>query len=183
MVFWSYSNDPCLSPWVLRPTTVMLKHPKSHLWEAANIQRVWAVDRTHWRGFILPTLFFMRTARSGMTSRRKLLTCVAKKTLYLPQRFTDSKYPNVVNGEPSKRDPQRQYPLPIRMQEVERVNHQTLYRIFGSADWDKKVTLGTGDAKRCRSRWWRWGAGGARCGFVARSKLGGRSVNWGSWDR
>ena len=33
---------------------------KSHLWEAANILRGSAVDRTDWKGYILPLLFFKR---------------------------------------------------------------------------------------------------------------------------
>ena len=33
---------------------------KSHLWDAANILRGSAVDRTDWKGYILPLLFFKR---------------------------------------------------------------------------------------------------------------------------
>ena len=33
---------------------------KSALWDAANILRGSAVDRTDWKGYILPLLFFMR---------------------------------------------------------------------------------------------------------------------------
>jgi type I restriction enzyme M protein len=33
---------------------------KSNLWEAANILRGSAVDRTDWKGYILPLLFFKR---------------------------------------------------------------------------------------------------------------------------
>ena len=33
---------------------------KNHLWEAANILRGSAVDRTDWKGYILPLLFFKR---------------------------------------------------------------------------------------------------------------------------
>ena len=33
---------------------------QSHLWEAANILRGSAVDRTDWKGYILPLLFFKR---------------------------------------------------------------------------------------------------------------------------
>ena len=31
-----------------------------HLWEAANILRGSAIDRTDWKGYILPLLFFKR---------------------------------------------------------------------------------------------------------------------------
>ena len=33
---------------------------QSQLWEAANILRGSAVDRTDWKGYILPLLFFKR---------------------------------------------------------------------------------------------------------------------------
>ena len=33
---------------------------KSYLWEAANTLRGSAVDRTDWKGYILPLLFFKR---------------------------------------------------------------------------------------------------------------------------
>ena len=36
------------------------KNLKSTLWEAANILRCSAVDRTDWKGYILPLLFFKR---------------------------------------------------------------------------------------------------------------------------
>ena len=36
------------------------KDLQSHLWEAANILRGSAVDRTDWKGYILPLLFFKR---------------------------------------------------------------------------------------------------------------------------
>lgn len=34
--------------------------PKSALWDAANTLRGSAVDRTDWKGYILPLLFFKR---------------------------------------------------------------------------------------------------------------------------
>ena len=41
-----------------RPNT--LQELKSHLWDAANTLRGSAVDRTDWKGYILPLLFFKR---------------------------------------------------------------------------------------------------------------------------
>ena len=37
-----------------------LKDLKSHLWNCAQILRGSAVDRTDWKGYILPLLFFKR---------------------------------------------------------------------------------------------------------------------------
>ncbi|MGB2713992.1 MAG: type I restriction-modification system subunit M N-terminal domain-containing protein, partial [Vicinamibacterales bacterium] len=40
--------------------TVTLSQLESHLWEAANILRGSPVDRTDWKSYILPLLFFKR---------------------------------------------------------------------------------------------------------------------------
>ena len=40
--------------------TVDLKTLESHLWEAANILRGSPVDRSDWKSYILPLLFFKR---------------------------------------------------------------------------------------------------------------------------
>ena len=45
-----------------RPRQKLTAPPNLHsaLWEAANILRGSAVDRTDWKGYILPLLFFKR---------------------------------------------------------------------------------------------------------------------------
>ena len=40
--------------------TLTLSELESHLWEAANILRGSPVDRTDWKRYILPLLFFKR---------------------------------------------------------------------------------------------------------------------------
>ena len=40
--------------------TLTLSQLESHLWEAANILRGSPVDRTDWKSYILPLLFFKR---------------------------------------------------------------------------------------------------------------------------
>ena len=45
---------PLISP------TLTLSTLESHLWEAANILRGSPVDRTDWKSYILPLLFFKR---------------------------------------------------------------------------------------------------------------------------
>ena len=45
----------------MNPTSPITREQlKSTLWEAANILRGSAVDRTDWKGYILPLLFFKR---------------------------------------------------------------------------------------------------------------------------
>ena len=41
-------------------TTITLSILRIHLWEAANILRGSPVDRTDWKSYILPLLFFKR---------------------------------------------------------------------------------------------------------------------------
>lgn len=41
-------------------TSITLSELSSHLWEAANILRGSPVDRTDWKSYILPLLFFKR---------------------------------------------------------------------------------------------------------------------------
>ena len=43
--------------------TLSAQELQSRLWEAANILRGSAVDRTDWKGYILPLLFFKRIWR------------------------------------------------------------------------------------------------------------------------
>jgi len=50
-------------------TVVTLSHLESHLWEAANILRGSPVDRTDWKSYILPLLFFKRIC--DVWARRK----------------------------------------------------------------------------------------------------------------
>ncbi len=41
-------------------TKISLSQLEGHLWEAANILRGSPVDRTDWKSYILPLLFFKR---------------------------------------------------------------------------------------------------------------------------
>jgi type I restriction enzyme M protein len=112
---------------------------KSTLWEAANILRGSTVDRTDWKGYILPLLFFKR-----------LSDCWDEETAEAAELYGDA--------DPSHFEEIHRFQLPdgchwddVRataqnvgtalqhaMQEIERVNPDTLYRIFGSADWGNK---------------------------------------------
>jgi len=44
----------------MQPETLTLSVLESHLWEAANILRGSPVDRTDWKSYILPLMFFKR---------------------------------------------------------------------------------------------------------------------------
>jgi hypothetical protein len=49
---------------------ITLSELESHLWEAANILRGSPVDRTGWKSYILPLLFFKRICAVRARSHR-----------------------------------------------------------------------------------------------------------------
>ena len=111
----------------------------SYLWEAANTLRGSAVDRTDWKGYILPLLFFKRIS-----------DCWDEESTEAVELYGDT--------DPGNFDEIHRFQLPsgchwddIRstaqnvgaalkhaMQEIERANPDTLYRVFGSSDWGNK---------------------------------------------
>ncbi len=112
---------------------------QSHLWNAANILRGSAVDRTDWKGYILPLLFFKRIS-----------DCWDEETAEAAELYGDA--------DPGHFEEIHRFQLPdgchwndVRdtaqnvgaalkhaMQEIERANPDTLYRVFGAADWGNK---------------------------------------------
>jgi len=112
-----------------------LKQLKSHLWEAANILRGSAVDRTDWKGYILPLLFFKRICDVWDEELERMLTEYGEE-------FVDEHRFQVPEGCHWKDI--RETPANVgaalkhAMQEIERANPDTLYRVFGAADWGNK---------------------------------------------
>ena len=112
---------------------------RSKLWEAANTLRGSAVDRTDWKGYILPLLFFKRISDVW-----------DEETAEAAELYGDA--------DPSHFDEIHRFQVPERchwndiretatnvgtalahaMQEIERANPNTLYRVFGGADWGNK---------------------------------------------
>lgn len=122
-----------------KPQAQGVDEVKKSLWEAANILRGSAVDRTDWKGYILPLLFFKRIS-----------DCWDEETAEAVEIYGDI--------DPGHFEEVHRFQLPdgchwndVRatsknvgtalkhaMQEIERVNPNTLYRVFGSADWGNK---------------------------------------------
>jgi len=115
---------------------------KSHLWNCAGILRGSAVDRTDWKAYILPLLFFKRICDvwDEETAEAAALYGDVDPVDY-PEihRFT-------VPAECHWRDV-RETPANIgaalahAMREIERSNPDTLYRVFGAADWGNREIL------------------------------------------
>ncbi len=111
---------------------------RSTLWNAANTLRGSAVDRTDWKGYILPLLFFKRISdvwderrrRLEITMARPIHPCFPRCTACAPRRLSLERH----KGSPANVGAA----LQKAMQEIERANPDTLFRVFGSADWGNK---------------------------------------------
>jgi len=120
----------------------MTQDLRSHLWECAEILRGSAVDRTDWKAYILPLLFFKRIsdAWDEETADAGALFGDAE-----PVDFPEVHRFNVPEGC-HWRDV-RETPANVgaalshAMREIERANPDTLYRVFGAADWGNREML------------------------------------------
>ena len=113
---------------------------KSALWDAANTLRGSAVDRTDWKGYILPLLFFKRISDvwDEETAEAQAMYGEADPSLFpeihrfvVPEGCHWNDVRDVTTNVGSA--------LRRAMQEIERANPDTLLRVFGNGDWgDKK---------------------------------------------
>lgn len=112
---------------------------KSAMWDAANTLRGSAVDRTDWKGYILPLLFFKRISDvwDEETAEAREIYGEADPSLF-PEvhRFVlpEGCHWNDIREVPANVGAA----LQKAMQEIERANSDTLFRVFGSADWGNK---------------------------------------------
>jgi type I restriction enzyme M protein len=111
----------------------------SALWNAANTLRGSAVDRTDWKGYILPLLFFKRISDvwDEETTEAREIYGEADPSLF-PEvhRFVlpEGCHWNDIREVPANVGAA----LQKAMQEIERANPDTLFRVFGAADWGNK---------------------------------------------
>jgi type I restriction enzyme M protein len=120
----------------------MTQDLKSHLWECAEILRGSAVDRTDWKAYILPLLFFKRISDVWDEETADAATMFGDAD---PVDFPEVHRFNVPIGS-HWRDV-RETPANVgaalshAMREIERANPDTLYRVFGAADWGNREML------------------------------------------
>lgn len=115
---------------------------KKHLWDCAQILRGSAVDRTDWKGYILPLLFFKRISDvwDEETAEAAEIYGDAEPSLF-PEvhRF---EVPGGCHWRDVRETPSNVGTALARsMQETERANPDTLYRVFGHADWANRGKL------------------------------------------
>jgi type I restriction enzyme M protein len=133
---------------VVRPTAwgclmaLDLQELKSHLWNCAEILRGSAVDRTDWKAYILPLLFFKRISDVWDEETADAAAVYGDVD---PVDFPEVHRFNVPEGC-HWRDV-RETPVSLgaalshAMREIERANPDTLYRVFGAADWGNREIL------------------------------------------
>lgn len=120
----------------------MTQDLKSHLWECAEILRGSAVDRTDWKAYILPLLFFKRISDvwDEETAEAAALFGDAE-----PVDFPEVHRFNVPEGchwrDVRETAANVGAALSHAMREIERANPDTLYRVFGAADWGNREML------------------------------------------
>ena len=112
---------------------------KSALWQAANVLRGSAVDRTDWKGYILPLLFFKRISDvwdEETAEAREIYGDADPSHFPEVHRFVlpDGCHWNDIRQVAANVGAA----LQKAMQEIERTNPNTLFRVFGSADWGNK---------------------------------------------
>jgi type I restriction enzyme M protein len=119
-----------------------LSELKSHLWNCAEILRGSAVDRTDWKAYILPLLFFKRICDvwdEEVADATKLYGDAD------PVDFPEIHRFNVPDGchwnDVRETAVNVGAVLSHAMREIERTNPDTLYRVFGAADWGNREML------------------------------------------
>jgi type I restriction enzyme M protein len=122
--------------------TLILQDLKSHLWNCAEILRGSAVDRTDWKAYILPLLFFKRICDvwdEETADAAKLYGDVAPVDFSEIHRFS---VPEGCHWRDVRATPANVgAALSHAMREIERANPDTLYRVFGAADWGNREIL------------------------------------------
>jgi type I restriction enzyme M protein len=127
---------------------LILEELKSNLWNCAGILRGSAVDRTDWKAYILPLLFFKRICDvwdEETAEAVKLYGDVDPVDYPEVHRF---KVPEGCHWRDVRETPSNVgAALSHAMREIERVNPETLHRVFGAADWSNREMLSDGTLK------------------------------------
>jgi len=115
-----------------------LSQLESHLWEAANILRGSPVDRSDWKSYILPLLFFKRICDQWDEELTAMLAEYGEDFAD-EHRFQipEGAHWNDVRATPSNVGTA----LANAMRAVEAANQKHLYGVFGDAQWTNRDRL------------------------------------------
>ena len=121
---------------------VVLAQLESHLWESANILRG-PVDAADFKTYIFPLLFFKRICDVWDEEYQEIVDETGDAATGLVSRVAPLPDPG---GLPLERRARRgratsARPCSARMREIEKANPDTLYGVFGDAQWTNKERL------------------------------------------
>lgn len=112
---------------------------RSALWNAANTLRGSAVDRTDWKGYILPLLFFKRISDVWDEETAEARGIYGEED---PSHFPEIHRFQLPEGchwnDVREASANVGAALAHSMREIERANPDTLFRVFGTADWSNR---------------------------------------------
>jgi type I restriction enzyme M protein len=115
-----------------------LSQLESHLWEAANILRGSPVDRTDWKSYILPLLFFKRICDQWDEENSAMLAEYGEDFADQHRfQLPEGAHWNDVRATPKNVGTA----LSNAMRAVEAANQKHLYGVFGDAQWTNKDRL------------------------------------------
>ena len=115
---------------------------KKHLWNCAEILRGSAVDRTDWKGYILPLLFFKRISDVWDEEQTEAAEIYGDAEPSLFPEVHRFEVPEGCHWRDVREKPANVGTALARsMQEIERANPDTLFRVFGHADWANRGKL------------------------------------------
>ena len=119
-----------------------LQELKSHLWNCADILRGSAVDRTDWKAYILPLLFFKRMSDvwdEETAEAEEIYGDVDPVDFPEVHRFN---FPEACHWRDVRETPANVgTALAHALREIERANPDTLFRVFGAVDWANREIL------------------------------------------
>jgi type I restriction enzyme M protein len=125
-------------PNAVKHSIVDISTLESHLWEAANILRGSPVDRTDWKSYILPLLFFKRICDVWDEEQEEMIQTYGE-AFPDEHRFQVPKgcHWNDVRETPRNVGTALQNALRC----IEAANQEHLYGVFGDAQWTNKDRL------------------------------------------
>lgn len=119
-------------------STITLSQLESHLWEAANILRGSPVDRTDWKSYILPLLFFKRICDVWDEEHAEMERTYGES-------FADEhrfQVPEDCHWKDVREKPSNVgTTIANAMRGIETANQKHLYGVFGDAPWTNKDRL------------------------------------------
>ena len=115
---------------------------KSALWQCAEVLRGSAVDRTDWKAYILPLLFFKRLSDVWDEETAEAVALYGDvDPVDFPEIHRFEVPPGCHWRDVRELASNVGTGLARAMREIERTNPDTLYRVFGAADWGNKELL------------------------------------------